>query len=432
VTELALHLWVIATAVLCAVGCSSVGTFLVLRRESLLGDAISHAVLPGIAIAFLLSGSREILPMFLGATACGLLTAVLTQFLQEKLNLERGAALGVVFTTLFAIGIIIIRQAADSLDLDPGCVLYGLIEFVPLDTITILGFEIPRATRNLFVVVVVNFLFISLFYKELLAASFDEEFSHVSGLRPKLIHYALVSLVALTTVVSFEAVGSVLVVALIIIPAAIARFWSDRLISTLILASVFAGLSGVVGYGIALNLNTSVSGAVSAFLGLLFILSLLFAKKHGLMSRYILTLQHKLKLASGDALGLLFRAEEGSLPSPFRYSERNIVSATAAHSGVPRLLVAFAVRKLLLSKQLERVTDGTLNLTEKGRKEAEELVRSHRLWEQYLVERLGLKPDHVHQTATMMEHYTDEEMQKRLEKVVSEKKKDPHGREIPS
>jgi manganese/zinc/iron transport system permease protein len=430
-SETYLHLSVLLTAVICAAACAAVGTFLVLRRESLLGDAISHAVLPGIATAFLLSGSRSPIPMFIGATVCGLLTAFLARLLQERLNLDKGASLGVVFTTMFALGLLIIRQAADRVDLDPGCVLYGQIEFVPFDTISLWGVELPRAAVNLTVALLLNLGLVAVFYKELLCVSFDEEFAHVAGLNPRAVHYLLVLLVTLTTVISFEAVGSVLVMALLIIPGAIARFWANRLPQTIAVAMLVAVLAGSLGYLIAFDLNTSVSGAVASLLGVLFLVTLLLAPKHGVIPRLVLAARRSVQLAGEDALGLLFRAQEGTLTTPFRMSISNIVTATTHHSGLPRLLVHFAVRLLGWQKLICQEEDGSLSLTDKGMSNALEIVRSHRLWEQYLVERLGLKPDHVHQSATTLEHVTDSKLQERLQRVLKENNRDPHGREIP-
>ncbi|MEM6917075.1 MAG: metal ABC transporter permease, partial [Verrucomicrobiota bacterium] len=127
--------WIVVVGALCAMACALPGCFLVLRKMSMMGDAISHAVLPGLAIAFLITGSRASLPMFFGAAIAGVLTAVFTQWIARFGNVDRGAAMGIVFTTLFAIGLILIRQAADHVELDPGCVLYGAIELTPLDTI---------------------------------------------------------------------------------------------------------------------------------------------------------------------------------------------------------------------------------------------------------------------------------------------------------
>jgi len=159
----ALDGWIVAAGVLCAVASALLGNFLVLRRMSLLGDAISHAVLPGLAAAFFLSGSRSSLPMFLGAVLVGVLTALFTEWIRGIGRVDEGASMGVVFTSLFALGLVMIVQAADHVDLDPGCVLYGAIEMTPLDTVFVAGYDVPRAVVMLGVVTAVNAAFVLLF-----------------------------------------------------------------------------------------------------------------------------------------------------------------------------------------------------------------------------------------------------------------------------
>ena len=167
-----LDTWIVITGILSALACALPGCFLVLRKMSMMGDAISHAVLPGLAIAFLLTHSRDSLPMFIGAAGVGVLTAVFIDWVNRMGRVEESAAMGVVFTTLFALGLILIVQGADHVDLDPGCVLYGAVELVPLDTVDVAGFQIPRAVLKLSGMLVVNILFISLLFKELLISTF--------------------------------------------------------------------------------------------------------------------------------------------------------------------------------------------------------------------------------------------------------------------
>jgi manganese/zinc/iron transport system permease protein len=164
--------WIVLAGILCAVSASLVGNFLVLRRTSMLGDAISHAVLPGLAVAFLVTGSRQSLPMFAGAALVGILTAAMTQWIRDTGKVDEGASMGVVFTTLFALGLVLIVRAADTVDLDPSCVLYGAIELTPLDTIPMdvsgIGVvELPRVVIMLGIVTVINLAFVILFFKEL-------------------------------------------------------------------------------------------------------------------------------------------------------------------------------------------------------------------------------------------------------------------------
>ncbi len=181
----ALDGWIVAVAMLCAVASASLGNFLVLRRMSMLGDAITHAVLPGLAVAFFISHSRSSLPMFLGAVIVGILTAFFTEWIRRVGKVDEGASMGVVFTSLFALGLVMIVQAADKVDLDAGCVLYGAIELTPLDTISLLGSPLPRAFLTLGVVTVVNLLFVVLFYKELKLSSFDPALATTTGFQRK-------------------------------------------------------------------------------------------------------------------------------------------------------------------------------------------------------------------------------------------------------
>ena len=272
---------------LCAMACALPGTFLLLRRMSMMGDAISHAVLPGLAIAFLISGSRANLWMFLGAAIAGILTALFTQWITRFGKVERGAAMGIVFTTLFAIGLVLIRKAADHVDLDAGCVLYGALEYTPLNMVTLFEdetsfFAVPRAALVIGATFLFNALIIALFYKEFKLAAFDPGLAQTQGFRPQIMHYLLMTMVAVTTVAAFEAVGSIIVIAMLIVPPATA-FLLTRNLPTLILVSlIVAVLSAILGQ-IASHIppllglpDTTSSGMIATTAGFLFLLAWLF------------------------------------------------------------------------------------------------------------------------------------------------------------
>lgn len=273
--------WIVITGALCAAACALPGCFLVLRRMSMIGDAISHAVLPGLAIAFLVSGTRTGLPVFFGAAITGVLTAVFTQSLHRFANVDRGAAMGVVFTTLFAVGLLLIVTAADHVDLDPGCVLYGAIEFTPLDTTSIFGAEIPRAAVVNGIMFLVNLAIIVLFYKEYQLASFDQELAATLGYAPGFLHYLLMTQVAVTTVAAFESVGSIIVIAMLIVPAATAQLLTDRLPVMLVWSVVAGVLAALLGHAGAIALPpllgfeaTNTSGMIAAAAGFIFVIAL--------------------------------------------------------------------------------------------------------------------------------------------------------------
>lgn len=278
-------LWTVATAVVCSVACGVVGCFLVLRRLSLLGDAISHAILPGLALAFIITQSRAPLPMLAGALVVGVLTAVLSAGLHRWGKVPEDAAMGVVFTTLFALGVIMITFVARDVDLDPGCVLYGLIEFVPFDTIRLMGIDLPRSLAWLLVVLVVNLALIVIFYKEVKIVCFDPHLATSMGISAGVVHYGLMTSVAATSVASFEAVGSILVIAMLVAPGAAAHLLTDRLSRMLWIAGVVAAGCAVCGYALAVWLNTSVAGMIASCALGAFVLAAIVAPRHGIIRK---------------------------------------------------------------------------------------------------------------------------------------------------
>lgn len=277
--------WIILTGSLAGGACALVGTFLVLRRMSMLGDAISHAVLPGIAIAFLLSGSRSSLPMLLGAASFGLLTAFLVETLHKKGRLQQDASIGVSFTWLFAIGVILISGFAGSVDLDQDCVLYGEIAYVSLDTISFIGLEVPEAVVTLGGIFLANLLFVLLARKELTVTSFDPALATSLGISATLWHYALMGMVSLTTVGAFWSVGAILVVAMLIAPAAAAWLLTDRLTTMLWLSVLLSVLSSVGGNFLARAIDGSIAGGMAVVAGVIFTLALFLSPRHGILPR---------------------------------------------------------------------------------------------------------------------------------------------------
>lgn len=425
-------LWVVATAVCCCVSAGLVGCFLVLRRLSLLGDAISHAILPGLALAFILSGTRDPLPMLAGALVVGVLTAVLSAGLHRWGKVPEDASMGVVFTTLFALGVLLITFAARNVDLDPGCVLYGLIEFVPFDTVHLAGFEVPRALAWLGVVLLINLTVITLFFKELRIVCFDPALATTMGISAILVHYALMVLVAATAVASFESVGSILVVAMLVAPGATAQLLTDRLSRMLWIAAASASVSAIAGYVLAVRFNAPVAGMIAAFSLAQFALAFLFAPVHGFVPRRLRRIGLTIRICAEDMLGLLYRAREleqpGALPTSRITASPSVDELVAeTHSG---RLGRFVLRLLELRGLVESVGSGTPRLTPAGVSRAAHVIRGHRLWESFLATRLGVDPERVHTPAHTAEHFLTEETRSRLGAEV-EAERDPHGRAIP-
>jgi manganese/zinc/iron transport system permease protein len=279
--------WIIVTGVLVASSCALLGCFLVLRKMSMIGDAISHAVLPGIVIAFLISGSRSSLPMLIGAALVGVLTTFLIEFISKKAKMQNDAAIGLVFTFLFAVGIIMLTVFADKMDLDADCVLHGEILFIPLDQLVTGTFLdiVPRKIWILFFVLLIVVVALFIGYKGFLITTFDPFYAVSVGISTVVWHYALMTLVSLVTVVSFESVGAILVVAFLVVPAASAYLLTDDLIQMLFLAVIIGVLSSVLGYALAQWLDSSIPGSMTAMLGVLFSVCFLLAPKYGLLPR---------------------------------------------------------------------------------------------------------------------------------------------------
>ena len=415
--------WIVLTGVLATASCGLLGTFLVLRKMSLLGDALSHAVLPGIAIAFLLSDSRAVLPMFLGAALFGLVTTLLVEALHKKWRVQEDASIGVVFTALFALGVVLITAYAGQVDLDQECVLYGEIAYTPWDLLLCGDESIgPRPVWILSAVMVVNLLLVTLFYKELKIASFDPALAVSVGINATLMHYLLMGLVSLTTVASFESVGAILVVAMLIVPGAAAYLWSDRLVVVIALAMIFGAASAVVGYVLASEWDSSIAGAMVVVVGGIFLFSLLFSPNQGVLARFWQRLQLSLQVAQDHMLLALARRAEVADPGLAREA---LLGSAAVWRGMAQL----AFRRLQQRHLLQAVRSSHYALSEAGRREALRLLRNHRLWETYM-SRLGLPEDHTHDPADAIEHFISAELAVELGVEVGDER-DPQGKQIP-
>lgn len=296
------ELAIILTASLTAAACAVVGTFLVLRKMALIGDAISHAVLPGIAIAFFITHSLNSLPMVIGASALGLVTVALIEGLYRTRRVTEDSAIGVVFPALFALGVLLISCFAGKVHLDTECVLYGEIAFVPFNTLSLGGVDLgPRSLWVLGAVTAGNLTFVTLFWKELKISTFDPALATSLGLAPTLVQYLLMAAVSATTVAAFESVGAILVVAMLIVPAATAYLLTDRLWIMLLLSVIVGVLSAISGYGFARLFDISVAGSMALCTGIFFTAAWLFAPRHGIVARTIRRARLSVRFA-GDLL----------------------------------------------------------------------------------------------------------------------------------
>jgi len=353
-------------AVLTAMACALPGAFLVMRRMSLISDAISHAVLPGIVLGFLLTHSLHHPLLLLLAGAAGLLTVYLIELLEKTGRLREDAAIGLVFPALFSIGVLLIARFADQVHLDTDAVLLGELAFVPFDRLQWQGYDLgPKALWTMGGLCFLNLLLVGLFYKELKLATFDPAYAAVIGFRPVLLHYLLMSAVAVTIVAAFHAVGAILVIALMIAPPATALLLARRM-PTYLLYSVLAGvLSAVPGYGIAWLLDVSIAGSMATMAGVLFVVVWLIAPEDGLWARWRRRKKQQIDFALDLLLLHLLHHEHQVTALDERHPDTLPQHLNWTETALQRILKAGEQQGLL------RITSGGVHLTQAGRERAQ-------------------------------------------------------------
>lgn len=425
---------IVVLAAVSAMACALIGSFLVLRRMSMMGDAISHAVLPGIAAAFLVTLSRDTAVILVGAAVAGVLTAAFTQLIHQAGNVDRGAAMGVVFTTMFAVGLILIVRSADAVHIDVHTVFYGAVELAPLNEVAVAGVRVPRALLTLAAVFAADLVFVLLLFKELNLTSFDADFARAAGFNARLIHYALMVMVAVTIVAAFESVGSILVIAMLIVPGVVAGLFAKRLWSLLLFGQAVALICALGGHVAAITVprwfgfsDTSTAGMMTVVAGAVVAVALVAAPERGLAARALHRGRVALTVGREDLLVELLRVEERQGHPPRRRElVREEPSRIAGRSTRLDRTVALLVEQV--RGRVRRAGEG-YRLTGAGRVLAVRLLRSHRLWESYLFAEGDTAAGEVHFAAHQLEHVTSAGMSADLARGAGDT--DPHGRPIP-
>ncbi len=282
--KMAIDIQIITIALLVAYACTLPGIFLTLRGMALMSDAISHAILPGIVLMFLLTHNLHSPLLMIAASCTGILTVMLTESLIATKCLKKDAAIGLVFPLFFSIGIILICLYARTVHLDIDMVIMGEIIFAPFNTLYIYGYPMgPHALWHMIIILLLNSLFVATCYKELKATTFNPSFARALGFTPWIIQYLLMCLTSITCVGAFDIVGSIVVVALIIGPAATAYLCAKTVDRMITISFIVATLSVFCGYAGARICDVSIAGSIASTNGLLFILALCFAPQRGLM-----------------------------------------------------------------------------------------------------------------------------------------------------
>ena len=353
---------VACVAALAASACALAGVFLVLRKMAMMGDAISHAILPGLVAGYVLARGPNLFAGIAGATAAGLFTVVLVETLSKSRRVKEDTAIGVVFPALFALGVFVVSKYFSNLHIDTDAILYGEIAFAPFDTLQIAGRDYgPQALWILGGLTLLNALLMALFYKELKLSTFDPALAAALGFLPGLLHYLLMALVAVTTVGALSAVGAILVVALLIVPPVTASLLTHRL-PVLIALSLLLGIGAALcGFAVAMQWNVSISGMIATMLGIFFGVTLLAAPQQGLVAQALRRRRQRGQFAA-EMLVVHLATHEGTAEQAAESRVDHLKEGLDWQPDKVRTAVSRAMETGLVSQR-----NGSLELTERGR-----------------------------------------------------------------
>lgn len=409
-------------SILLGINCGLLGGFLVVRKMALVGDSLSHAVLPGVAMGFLWNMDKDPVAIFIGATLAGLLGAVAVNLIKHTTRLKEDTALGLVLAAFFAAGMVILTmiQQLDNANKS------GLDKYLFGQAAAISAADVKLMS----VVTGLSMLGILIFYKEFLVTSFDPGFARATGFPVQVFHYSLMLLLAFSVVISLQAVGVVLVSAMLITPAAAAYMLTDRMHRLLWLAAlfgVFAGACGAFFSFLRPNLPTGPFMVLGA--SLVFVLAFLFGPRHGVVVKWWLRRSRVERTQRENTLKSIYHVleandfhGEGVTLEELAQRRRETIEEARGRAA------ALEVHSLASLNQ----DNHTIYLTPEGLQRALAIVRNHRLWELYLTHAAQIAVDHVHEDAEKIEHVLGEDVVRELERRLDFARKDPHGRIIPS
>lgn len=400
-----------------AVGASLVGTFTYLRKQALVGDAISHSIFPGVCFAFILSGTKDPLYLIIGAFISGWLSVFLIEWVTNRTKLKPDTAIAFILTFFFGVGTMLmsyIQNSGNGAQSGLDQYLFGKAAAIGNDDVWIFGS-----------IGIALLLLIVFFYKTFKLISFNPDFAKSLGVKVRLFEIVLSSLTVLSIASGIQAVGVVLMAALLITPATIARQWTHNLKVMLVLAVIAAALSGFVGAYISYTAPSMPTGPwIVIVLSTLALLSVFLAPNRGIIARVMKQINNKKQIRRENLLKAIYHCMEDDQVnqiSAARILQRRSFGTNELERGL----------RGLIRKSLLLTNNGQFQFTEHGEKEAKRIVRLHRLWEMYLTQRMNFSEDHIHGTAESIEHIITPELELALEKELGFPKTDPHNKQIP-
>jgi manganese/zinc/iron transport system permease protein len=392
-----------------------VGVFAFLKKQSLVGDALSHAILPGVCIGFLVSGTQSPFALIFGALLAGAIALWCMSALERFTKIKIDASIAIIMVVFFAFGAVLlsyIQQQGNGNQSGLDHFLFGQIS-----SITIVDLKI----YSVFGIVLLLFLFI--FYRANKWLLFDRAHASVLGMNLAIMDAILAMITVIGVAIGVQSVGIVLISALLLTPAAAARFWTHKLGNIFILALIFGVLAGVVGVTVSFLSPSMPTGPwIVVFLFVVMLFTILFSQ-NGLIKRHYKRARFDVKIRNENILKLLFQSKE-----------RGNIAMTLIDIISIRNFEAIQLSKGIADlekKGFVVVQENQIILTEKGLAESMRIVRLHRLWEIYLQQKMNLKSDHIHPSAESMEHILTPELEKELMKELDFPKEDPHNKQIP-
>lgn len=411
--------FVVIGSVLLTASSAIVGTFTFLNKRALVGDAIAHAVLPGVCLGFLMSGTKNPIFLIAGAFTTGWVSLVVVDFITRKTRLKEDTAIGLVLSVFFGLGIVLLTVIQKS----GNAAQSGLDHFLFGKAAALVGEDLFTFA----VVAVVLLIAVFLLFKEFALLAFDKDFARAIGLPVRQIELVLTSLIVLAVVIGIQAVGVVLMAAILITPAAAARFWTDRIRVMFLLASVFGALSGLAGAYISYVAPAMPTGPwIVIVISVIAFFSFFLAPRRGVLSRMLKQTTIRKTINDENVLKALYQLGEESKNF---YLQRGVDEIIRRRKFERENLVA--VLKRLRNQGYLEQTGSLWGLTEAGKTRGQRVVKMHRLWELYLTTQLNIAPDHVHEDADTIEHLLTPELEAELEQLLNYPKTDPHASEIP-
>ncbi len=390
--------------------CGILGTFLVLRNMSLIGDALSHSVLPGIFFAFVIVQSYSSIGFFIGSSIAGLVAALSISWIQQNMTTKNDAAIGIVYTTLFSVGVIGISwlQHSEGVHIDLKDFLFGNVLGISNEDIYLT-----------FGVMLFTIISVTLFYRHLFVSTFQETIAQTMGIPTKFLHYFLLLMLSFVVVASLQAVGVILVVAMLVTPSSTALLISNKMKNVIVISAFLGLLSAILGLVASIVFDFPPGPTMAVVSALIYLLAVLFSPEHGVIFKYLRERKESDRIEMEDIIKYLFK-NKGALKTD-----------VAAYVGLSTNKANALISKLIRNNLLQMPVGQALLLTSKGDVQATRLIRAHRLWETYQVEAMGMDASKIHPDAERMEHHLSRDLMDKISRDLGHPKTDPHGSPIP-